>query len=387
MPQLLIDTAAESPLVQRVSAHMLMMFAAMAEGYEPTEELLEQMAAGSRQFPKAPAGPKHPTLPPIGPAIKVPAEPMPLPEDAPPPPPPVEHPEYHPEGQPPTVVDPVPTEAPTRPHPTPPPSDVPAGTIADFPPPPPPPVLGVTVPAAPPVGALAAGMSASTPAANASPANTSPAAAVERDAHGFPWDKRVHSETRKKNADGTWRFRRNLDPAVKDSVMAELNATYGHEGRAPVQHTVLLPPTSAGVQPAVGAAAGGLPVPAAPAAVPQPPAAADTVPVPPSPAAGDVPAPPVTATVLPFPGQAVPVQPEAAARVPDAPQPPVVQTPVSSFRDLMTKVNRAIQAGRMSQTQLMEACKAVLGTDQVTALAAQPGKVGEVDQYISRWVA
>lgn len=72
--------------------------------------------------------------------------------------------------------------------------------------------------------------------------------------------------------------------------------------------------------------------------------------------------------------------------MPNAPQPPVVQAPATTFRDLMQKVNVALAGGKLTQAQLAEACKSA-GVDGVTALAAQPGLVPAVDTYLNRWLA
>lgn len=50
------------------------------------------------------------------------------------------------------------------------------------------------------------------------------AAPIELDAAGMPWDARIHSTSKAKVVDGTWRQRRNLDPAIKASVETELRA-------------------------------------------------------------------------------------------------------------------------------------------------------------------
>lgn len=50
---------------------------------------------------------------------------------------------------------------------------------------------------------------------------------VDLDAKGFPWDNRIHAESKAKIADGTWRSKRNLDPALKASVEAELRQLMG----------------------------------------------------------------------------------------------------------------------------------------------------------------
>ena len=83
-------------------------------------------------------------------------------------------------------------------------------------------------------------------------------AAPTFDKDGMPWDGRIHSSSKAFLADGTWRQRRNTDPAVVAAVTAELRAAMA--APAPV-------------------------VPAAPAA-PQPwpfPPAADVPPPPPAP--------------------------------------------------------------------------------------------------------
>ncbi|MDR0769630.1 MAG: GIY-YIG nuclease family protein [Burkholderiales bacterium] len=47
----------------------------------------------------------------------------------------------------------------------------------------------------------------------------------ERDIMGLPWDARIHSDTKNKNADGTWRMKRNSDKTVVAQVKAELLAS------------------------------------------------------------------------------------------------------------------------------------------------------------------
>jgi hypothetical protein len=198
----------------------------------------------------------------------------------------------------------------------------------------------------------------------------SPAATAERDSDGLPWDERIHSETHKKNADNTWRYRRNLDPVVKATVYAELKAAYGQQVSLPQQPPAVV--TS------------GVPVPPAPSTVPVAPVAAAPVPVPPVPAAGVVPAVPSNVVSL---HPAVPVPTAPALGVPDAPQPGVVPAaPVTNFRQLFDKVTKATAAGKITLAQVDEACKAV-GLDSITALAAQPMKVPEVDNYLNRWIA
>jgi hypothetical protein len=201
------------------------------------------------------------------------------------------------------------------------------------------PIVRQTAPPAPLAPTESASPAIGLPAQVAAPAPpTQPTVAAdtvvadERDSESIPWDARIHSETRKKNADGTWRLRRNLDPATRASVYAELRDT--NLARVPK-------------------------APPAPAAAP--------------------PAP--TATVAPPPPATVPVQNGLSMGVPNAPNAPVV--PASNFRELMTKVNQALAAGRLTQAQITQAC-ADAQADSLTILAAQPALVPIVDSIINR---
>lgn len=46
-------------------------------------------------------------------------------------------------------------------------------------------------------------------------------AGVELDSDGFPWDHRIHSSTKSKLKDGTWKLLRGVDQGVVDSIRAE----------------------------------------------------------------------------------------------------------------------------------------------------------------------
>lgn len=59
----------------------------------------------------------------------------------------------------------------------------------------------------------------STPGAPAVPAA---ATGAEYDGAGVPWDARIHTETKSKNQDNTWRKKRGVDQAVYDSILASL---------------------------------------------------------------------------------------------------------------------------------------------------------------------
>lgn len=214
---------------------------------------------------------------------------------------------------------------------------VPTGTTQD-------PPTGAAPPA--PVGNVSSGAAAAT-LTPAAPAQGAPATAATDtkspvgapghiDKDGLPWDARVHSDTRKLNADGTWRLRRNLDPAVKAAVYAELKGA-----------------------------------PKAPTAPPAPPAT------------GTAPPAPASTVVPPAPTTALPVSNGVPMGMPNPPDARVV--PVASFRELMTKINQNLAAGRLSQAQLNQAC-AEVGAGSITELTAQPSLVAPMDAAINRFL-
>jgi hypothetical protein len=59
-----------------------------------------------------------------------------------------------------------------------------------------------------------------------SPANTPEVSNVvsTTDANGLPWDERIHSGSRAINADGTWRYRKNVPAETKQAVEEELRS-------------------------------------------------------------------------------------------------------------------------------------------------------------------
>jgi hypothetical protein len=366
--QLLIDTETETKAGLRLAARVMLLLA--------TEESAEldaiQDAASQAAAPKAPAPP------PIGkPVAPAPAAPLP-PGNVPPPP--VIHPPVHPDALPKadvptgTDIDPAalfggnraaPFGGTTVAPPVPGNSSVSAPPVPTMTPPSALPVTTTTVGTLQPPVAPIVTQTTNAPAPNGTgTVESQPTAqAGERDSEGLPWDARIHSETHKTNADGTWRYRRNLDAGVKAAVYAELKMTRaGEQAFANVVNPRIFDTVA----------------PSPPAAVAPPPPATEVV----------APPPPASATVLPFPAAAappVPVPPATDVGVSNTGQPPVVQT-VTSFRDLMQKVNVALAAGKLTQPQLAEACKAA-GVDSVTALAAQPMLVPTVDVNLRRWLA
>lgn len=71
--------------------------------------------------------------------------------------------------------------------------------------------------------AVFTGSTVATVSTGATPESTPPGN-VERDIHGLPWDERIHSSSKNKNADGSWRGRKGVPPPTIAKVKAELLA-------------------------------------------------------------------------------------------------------------------------------------------------------------------
>lgn len=56
---------------------------------------------------------------------------------------------------------------------------------------------------------------------------------VERDSAGLPWDARIHASTKTKVASGAWTAKRNVDPAFKAQVEADLRGLPAPAAAAP----------------------------------------------------------------------------------------------------------------------------------------------------------
>lgn len=106
------------------------------------------------------------------------------------------------------------------------------------------------------------------PVSSAAPATL---AGVELDKTGLPWDNRIHAESKGKIADGTWRKKRNLDPALVAQVEAELRQVMGAAPAAPLAPAVPAPPPTAPIAPVV-VSAPQVTAPPAPAVAPAAPA-------------------------------------------------------------------------------------------------------------------
>lgn len=101
---------------------------------------------------------------------------------------------------------------------------------------------------------------------------------IELDAEGLPYDTRIHSASREKNKDGTWRIRRNSDPEKVKAVKEELKKLMA----APTVIVTADPPESISVQSVTV-----VPVEPPPVVAPPPPAPAATEPPPPPPVGDD----------------------------------------------------------------------------------------------------
>ena len=181
---------------------------------------------------------------------------------------------------------------------------------------------------------------------------------IEVDSQGLPWDNRIHSGSRAKVADGSWRQKRNLDPNVLAQVEGELRTTMG------LPHA----PESA---PAAASPAGVF-APAAPEAVAPPPPPAAAVPVP----------PPFVPNVEPIAAPAVitpppPTAPAGAATTASPSSHSGAAIAPVTFPMLMQKITQAFTAKTLDQPTIQAACQAV-GLPSLPMLASRPDLVAQV---------
>lgn len=188
------------------------------------------------------------------------------------------------------------------------------GTVVPETLPPPAPAESVAVPTPPAaVADVAVPPVPSTTVADAPP----PVAGVEVDVEGLPWDARIHSTPAKKNTDGKWRAKRNLDDAVRESVVAQLRQVMA----APA-------PAAATAEPMFEESAPGVPLPNT------------------TPETADA----ATAFAAPVatPAASVPPAPVAETPAPVPPAPPAPAAGVTDFASLMRKVTALQGAGKLT---------------------------------------
>lgn len=147
------------------------------------------------------------------------------------------------------------------------------------------------------------------------------------DSAGFHWDKRIHSSSKKKKANGEWVARRNVPDEVYNAVVAEIKG----QPAAPVITAPAITPSPAA--PAAPIVQAPTPTPVAPSITP--PALT------PEQQFADIPAH-MVAAVIPTPVIPTPVAPVVIpAPVPSAPVAPVAPAPAATTRtvnDLLAKI-------------------------------------------------
>lgn len=109
------------------------------------------------------------------------------------------------------------------------------GAVAQIPPPP---VV---------VQASAVSTASSPPFAPVAPHVVAQSGGVEKDARGFPWDPRIHSSSRNKNANGTWRAKKGMNDGgtLIAKVEAELTAVMAVPGPVAPSASVVFGTTGA----------------------------------------------------------------------------------------------------------------------------------------------
>ena len=196
------------------------------------------------------------------------------------------------------------------------------------------------------------------PAPNSAPAAAiaalqtgSPVGGVDLDKTGLPWDSRIHAESKAKIADGTWRKKRGVDPALVVTVEAELRQVMGAAPAAPLAPVAPIPaPQAATVtMPTAGVASSAVAVPAPPTAP-----VAPVAPPPPAPLA--------------------------------APVGSVPQDARAQFVGLVGRASAAIQAGKVTQAEITQCCAAA-GVPALPLLANRLDLVAQVAAQVDAMIA
>ena len=177
-------------------------------------------------------------------------------------------------------------------------------------------------------------------AAIAAPQTGSHVGGVDLDKTGLPWDGRIHAESKAKIADGTWRKKRGVDPALVATVEAELRQVMGAAPAAPL-------------------------APVAPIPAPQ----AATVTMPTAPVAPVAPPPPPAPLA------------QAAPPVGSVPQDARAQ-----FVGLVGRASAAIQAGKVTQAEITQCCAAA-GVPALPLLANRLDLVAQVAAQVDAMIA
>ncbi|MGJ0509082.1 MAG: hypothetical protein ACR652_18565 [Methylocystis sp.] len=184
-------------------------------------------------------------------------------------------------------------------------------------------ITSIPTPPSVPAPPVATPESAAVPVVPQTPA---PAPGVELDKNGLPWDNRIHSREKTKTKDGAWKYKRGVADNVIADVEQELRAVMA--------------------------------VPAVPAPPPLPPATPASAPLE---ATGSTAATPPGSTVTPA-------------------------SPSNTFAELMQRVTQAVAAGKLSESQTLQACTAA-GLPGIPALMQRPDLIPTVSATIEKAIA
>lgn len=178
------------------------------------------------------------------------------------------------------------------------------------------------------------------------------------DSTGLPWDERIHSGTKAKNADGTWRARRGMNDAAKvKEVEAELRALMALSGSPLPSSTV---DTAVGLdklnQTVEVAPSATVPVVPAIPAPPVPEPVTTAIPQPPQVSAQTVSAPAASSTDSPNAAPATSAPPTAPIPSPPVPPAPTAEgsTVPDTFGPLMTYLAKSVTEGKTTEAQIHE---------------------------------
>lgn len=194
---------------------------------------------------------------------------------------------------------------------------------------------------------------------SAAPAPANGVTGVELDEDGLPWDARINSSSKKKTVkEKTWKLKRGVDPALVETVKAELKAAM-----------------SASPAPAAAPAPVNTAQPSAPAPAPT------AQPAAPAPAAEPVKylVEGVAYTADELKGFESGWNDENIAELPiaEAEPAPAVTTTAMTFPELMAKVTQATTAGAITKEQVDQAC-IDNGLASLPLLAARPDLIPSV---------
>ena len=250
------------------------------------------------------------------------------------------------------------------------PPDAPSPAAAD---------LFGTAPVAPPAGEPSASIVPPPPVPSAPPA-AAPSANVlpvipagDVDKHGLPWDDRIHSGTRVKNADGSWRQRRGVDAELVKTVENELRALMALPTRPGITlgsaGPLVPPPPVTTATEAAGSTASTISVHVAAPPASLTPTAGESPLVPPP-----VPAPPTSAPAT----APIPSPPPVAATTAAEPAAPL------TFATMLRKVTDALAQNKIKETDVHAALEKIgLLPTQIGLLSARADLLPAFDMHIA----